>query len=292
MSEPEAEPSGLRAWPWLLVLSLVALGLMAMFLRNAAPTPASMTTTADAPAPMARNLPSNQTVHTETAQSTNRNAEPNAAHCVAESGSAAAYQQLDAVQWRELHRWQSERGLSLTVLQTDNSLKQEPSDYHQYDAATLRALAEQGDADAKYFYAQQLLATEAPTAAYQNQQEDRHLLVQQLWREAAVQGHVPAMLAIAESYQQASEDFSRPESQRLEAGVQWLAWRYLADWRLGILPQRQNVAETIHEQAVTASQQLQQWLQQRRQQQGLLPLDNRVPTGIVTVLLGKPKNCQ
>lgn len=291
MSEQAPEATGLRALPWLAVLALIALGLLSMFLRNSAP-PFSPTEGLSATAPEHAEFEqlSTSTAQPRVAHSTSRQA-ANAEHCQSEPGSVAAYQQLDAVQWRELHRWQSERGLSLTVLQTDASLKQQPSVYQHYSAAQLQALAEQGDADAKHFYAEQLKQSDAPTAVYQGQQEDRHLLMQQLWREAAVHGHVPAMLAIADSYRQASEDFSQPEAQRQQASVQWLAWRYLADWRLGLLPQRLSVPPEIHERALLALQQHQQWLQQRRQQLGLLPLENQVPAAIVQLMQPHQTNC-
>ncbi|QGX40217.1 hypothetical protein [Permianibacter aggregans] len=291
MSEQASETSGLRALPWVAVVALIALGLLSMFLRNSAP-PAGH---AVASLALASTRAESEHASLDAAQSHVNDAttEPalNAEHCQTEPGSVSAYQQLDALQWRELHRWQAERGLSLTVLQTDNSLKQQPSAYQHYSAAQLQALAEQGDANAMHFYAERLQKSDAPTATYHGQPEDRRLLTQQLWRQAAVQGHVPAMLAIADWYRQASEDFSQPEVQRQQTSVQWLAWRYLADWRLGLLPQRLSVSAEIHEQALLSLQQHQQWLQQQRQQLGLLPLDNQVPAAIVQLMIPRQSRC-
>lgn len=291
MSEEASETCGLRALPWVAVVALIALGLLSMFLRNSAP-PASHR---GASLAMASTRAESEHASLDAAQSGVDHAtiEParNAERCQIEPGSVNAYQQLDALQWRELHRWQAERGLSLTVLQTDNSLKQQSSVYQHYSAAQLQALAEQGDANAMHFYAEQLQKSDAPTATYHGQQEDRRLLTQQLWRAAAVQGHVPAMLAIADWYRQASEDLSQPETPRQQARVQWLAWRYLADWRLGLLPQRISVATEIHEQALVSLLQHQQWLQQQRQQMGLLPLDNQVPAAIVQLMVPRQSRC-
>jgi len=207
------------------------------------------------------------------------------------------YQQLTPQDWRALNAWQSERGLSQTRLRTDGELTQEPSAYLAFDSATLRQLAETGDADAAFWLAMQYQQRTEPTVGAGEQREDREIVIPQLLDQAAVAGHVQAMLALGNRYYQQATAATPAGHYAAQTYPDLLiksrAWQHVADWRMGRLPHKENALPSdLEQQSARLAQQQIIDIQQRRDQRGLRALDNVVPPAMIKVLMAtEPTAC-
>lgn len=201
------------------------------------------------------------------------------------TATSQTFRVLSPQAWRELNAWQRERGLAQTRQRADGELVQEPSPYLHYDNASLRLLADSGDADAMYWLAIHYQQPQEFAADHDRHRDDPALRIPQLLDRAALHGHVPAMLALGDYYYQqalADSPHQPPAQSHPDLQIKARAWQQVADWRLGQRP-RSDLAltEALETQAAQLARQLIADLQQRREQQGLPALDNSLPHAVL-----------
>ncbi len=199
------------------------------------------------------------------------------------------YRKLAPTEWRRLNDWQRERGLSQTRLGANGELAQEPSPYLQYDTGTLRQLAINDDAEARYWLAMKYRESGQPIATLAGEPEDATLVITRLLSTAATLGHVQAMLAIGNGFYQQAVEASAPGQSPIEAYPDLLikarAWQQVAAWRMGRLPDQEGALPAdLEQQAGQLAGQLIADIEQSRNQQGLPVLDNVVPDSLIGLL--------
>ena len=202
------------------------------------------------------------------------------------------FRQLNASQWREINQWQSERGLPLTMMQADGSLRQH-TPYPNYDINSLQRMASTQNSEAKYWLAMRYQELNSPTVQLNDGsdlQEDRQLVIQQLLMESAYMGNVQAMLALsAHYYNRLSNSLSKHEKRDIQSLHQ--AWTQVAQWRSGVWTKPKSETPELAALITQKKEELIQLIQAERARRGWMALDNQVPFALIELMQKQHAHC-
>lgn len=206
--------------------------------------------------------------------------------------SVGAFRQLNAAQWREIHQWQSERGLPLTLMQADGSLRQH-TPYPNYDINSLRRMASTQNSEAKYWLAMRYQELNFPTVKLNDgseMPEDRQLVIQQLLMESAYMGNVQAMLALsAHYYTRLSNSLGEHEKRNTQALHH--AWAHVAQWRSGVWAEPKSETPDLAALITQKKEELIQLIRAERARRGWMVLDNQIPIALIELMQKQHANC-
>ena len=206
--------------------------------------------------------------------------------------SVGVFRQLNASQWREINQWQSERGLPLTMMQADGSLRQH-TPYPNYDINSLQRMASSQNSEAKYWLAMRYQELNSPTVKLNDgseMQEDRQLVIQRLLMESAYMGNVQAMLALSAHYY-ASSSNSRRENEKRETQALHHAWAQVAQWRSGVWAEPKAETPELAALITQKKEELIQLIQTERARRGWMALDNQVPFALIELMQKQHAHC-
>lgn len=181
-------------------------------------------------------------------------------------------QALSPLELDALKRWQETRGYF-----------SEPSDYEAMGEATLRQLAEQGDARAQLLLAMRILGKRS---IERGAQSERIMEARSLLFDASISGYTSSLISMSSLYLSLSQqrDGFDPHSQLLQAHAYAHLAQQRGDWNAATQLQALNATNPLDsaetQRARKVAMQLHALLNRYRQTAGLPPLIDGVPDDI------------